>query len=213
MIRKNILKQNIKRYSAGFIFALSLFSLVGVGFSSWITSENNSKNININIYSDNVKGINVTFFDIGMFPYAKIGTIENGAISRFGDILFSFKLEGLNAFMAKFDTDKILINPSLVNKGAFNILNYVTTNINYEFKNTGVPSKNSSILKANIAYATLEANKNYIELQSSLIIAPTYDYIYGAFLYRFDFSSIGSFENVIYNNMNQCALQLTLKIE
>ena len=65
MIRKNILKRNIKRYSAGYIFALSLFSLVSVGFSSWITSENNSKAIDINLLAD------------GSYQFFKLNSVEN----------------------------------------------------------------------------------------------------------------------------------------
>ena len=218
MIRKNILKRNIKRYSAGFIFALSLFSLVGVGFSSWITSKNDNKNIGFNVNGDDVDlqsdyfifnedestiNNNLTKRPV-YFAYNDYGIVENDTIISYAK--FSFFLtcilrsnsENIKGIYDESESiNKFTIGLEIVDNGAFNISQYFLINDNsnaYYVLNSNSTNKLATSSKVDRTISITASCDDQAILNQT--------YIFYRFDLIFDLSSYQNYNSQELNNIN-----------
>ena len=218
MIRKNILKRNIKRYSAGFIFALSLFSLVGVGFSSWITSKNDNKNIGFNVNGDDVDlqsdyfifnedestiNNNLTKRPV-YFTYNDYGIVENDTIISYAK--FSFFLtcilrsnsENIKGIYDESESiNKFTIGLEIVDNGAFNISQYFLINDNsnaYYVLNSNSTNKLATSSKVDRTISITASCDDQAILNQT--------YIFYRFDLIFDLSSYQNYNSQELNNIN-----------
>jgi len=220
-INKAIRKRKIIRSLSTGVLLLSAFSVLNVGFSSWVIVReivDKSETINLTLGTGNVVDSRslITFQTGGTTSIpdiSPIGFIINEAIYYSFDITIPFSLkvtDGLDAYLVE-DSDSFNLSVSLMNSGTFAILNSsfmssppVTYTVAPE-NATNVNPINSSLIGGLVV-----TNINYSN--TDLL---TFESLYFEITYRFAFSPT-NFEANIYNyfpEVNAVSFSMQINIE
>lgn len=154
------ISRRIKKRLGGALLSLGVISLIGVGFSSWLTVSGNSAEVDINVYAaDIVDGdyFSISTNDIKTFTLGPSGMVEDETIANESTIEFSFYIDNVIAYPL---TDSGLLNFKMIlscsNQSFLNA--YISSPILVGAANITSSTKDSEMY-SDVSYAILETGK------------------------------------------------------
>lgn len=152
--------RRFKKRLGGALLSLSGISLIGVGFSSWLTVSGNSAEVDINVYAaDIVDGdyFSISTSDIKTFTLGPSGMVEDETIVNESTIEFSFYIDNVIAYPL---TDSGLLNFKMIlscsNQSFLNT--YISNPTLVGAANITSSTKDSEML-SEVSYSILETGK------------------------------------------------------